>query len=1752
MRLRILVALLLLAILIGTGHQGNIAQGNRVSLLQVFDVQPSPASPLALGGAVTFTFNRRVDCADPEAGLSWSPAIDGELTCDEYAITFQPADSYERDTSYTFHLTPPLQAKDGALLPDPFTATFTTIGYLGVAEVFPGAEGGPVPTDSAITVVFDRPVIPLLMSTDADELPHPLALSPSTDGIGEWVNSAVYVFTPSEQLDGSVHYTVTVSGDLEAVDGSAMASAIDWSFKTEAPSVISVHPPPTADDLILNPRIQLRFNQAMDRRAIERAFFFRAEPESGAPAITGSFEWAEDGKAFAFTPNERLQYDTKYKAGFPPGSPFSRGGYSWAYRTVPPPAIEWTSPVDGETDVSDGGFSLRFASPMNIETLEERISIKPKPDTLTRVYYSYMDHRYDIHFEAKPSTEYTIHIEPGMEDIYGNAITDPLTFSFTTSPLTPTLRMRVPGPVGFYNAYRQPTQLYISHRGVENVNLELYRVATNEFVKQLSSVPYWDYDRLADPDGAALLRSWTIDAEVEENTTRYDLLQLGKNGPVTANENEPLTPGVYYLKMSSPELDESHQEKTHYLNVSTAVLTVKHTTDRVTVWAVDVDSGAPIAGESISVYNQLGEYEEDAITDGRGIAQFHIWHTYEIFSGLVAVLDSAEHFGIGYSHWSEGMEPRQFDYYVPTFPPEFQTYLYTDRPVYRTGQPVYFRGIVRSKDDVVYMPAPFETVQASLHDARGRVVEKRELQVSDFGSFHGKFEIASDASLGYHSISIAFPFDGEYGRYDERTNFLVAEYRLPEYQVSLDSQRPEIVKGETATFELAGKYFFGGPVSNADGEFTVYSAPYSFNYTGDGYYDFSNEDHPAVRFGKAAYDSLVSERSLKTDTSGIAKLDVVGDLQDEPGSRRWRVEAAIRDEAGQTIYEGADLVVHQGLLYVGARAEDYVGRVGDDSIINIIAVDWNSQPIAYQDVDVQVVERRWRRIQKQDLATGRTTSVWNVAEIPVASGSVTTGADGEARFLYQPPNGGAFKVSISTRDKLGNSVSATTRSWVSSSSHVRWGNEDDKTIELVSDKKNYRVGETAQVLIASPFQGAAQALISIERGDVLSTELVTLESNSHIHEFEILPEHAPNIYVSVFLLKPVDEHNPVAAWRMGMTELWVDTERQALNIEIAADADRAAPQDEVSFRLRVTDYKGDPVVAEVGLALTDLAALSLGERNSAALLETFFNPQALGVQTSSSLVNNADEVTAEGAEIAERLEAMSDMYDCCFGGGGGGAPVAPVILEPRSEFIDTPYWNPSVVTNEAGEAVIDVQLPDNLTTWRLDARALTEGRAGRLLVGEKTFDLISTLPLLIRPVTPRFFIVGDKAQLAAVINNNTGQDVSARVSIEKKQGLASVDGAEFAQQVTIPAGGRKRVTWLLSVEDVQAVAPFFVVRSDDGTYSDASISPVSQDSDGTLPVYRYEAPETVGTAGVLRQGGSRVEAVRLPRDSEVRSGSLDIRIEKSLAGVTNESLTHLEADTRRYRECTTTIVSRFLPNIVSFRALNELGLAKPDLELKLDALVSEGLQQLYARQRTDGGWSWCSYPTSHAPTTAFALIGLAEAKRQGYPVDDAVVGRAQRFLTQRLITPSLKVERWNLNRQAFLLYALAFSGAPDIAHSTTLFESRQRMNLDAIAFLAQTLHIINPDDELRLEALSQIDAESGGDARHRRLFRGELSGSLELVIEYPLDGIGAGRSADGFDRIASCCRILCGISSVFGKEMDIGARRKKTPGRSSR
>jgi len=1766
MRRRMLLLLLLLFGLIAVSMPQLIAQGNRIAFVQVIDSEPYVSQPLALDEAVSFYFDRRVDCGTAQAAFSVQPFVDGSLSCDEYSLTFTPTAEYERDTSYTFQLAPTIEALDGTPLLDPFVATYNSVGFLEVAEVFPTAEGGFIPANSDVTIIFDRPVIPLLMSTEIDELPDPLQILPATEGVGEWINTSMYVFTPSQPLKGGTTYTASVAAGLEAVDGSVLDIPIVWTFQTAPPEITSINPSPGETDLILDPEVQVRFSQPMNQQSVEDAFYMRLDSLAVTPDITGTFEWAEDGQGFRFISDTQLELASVYNLGLDgevsslSGSTDLRGQRTWSYSTVPYPAIVGTDPVDGAEGVSRGGFTIYFASPMNIETLPDKITIEPTPDVEPRFYYSDWSYRYSVSFGAQADTTYTVTIASGMEDIYGNPITmgTDVSFTYTTAPRPPTLGMKTPGAVGFYNAYLEPTQLYMYHRGIESVDLSLYRVPTRDFVLILTDDEYYDPTDAYTPQQTNIQREWTILSNTQRNITRYELLALGElegrggvtcdgappsrlrvgdtaivvtepdalrarplpaegdpvellyrdyvlpvvGGPQCINSlvwwqvqlrdetlawvaegdtteyyldlrdaaqetevtiaddnNGQLDPGLYFLELDSPQLDEYHYSRTElFLNVATTVLTVKQTIDEMVVWATDVNTGKPIVGEDIEIYNERGFIIAEGVTDEQGIVRIEIPRTRDLYTRFVAVLNSDNHFGVGYSSWTNGLEPYQFGQSYSYYPQQFQTYLYTDRPVYRTDQPVYFRGIVRSKDDVTYTTPPFETVPVRITDARGEVVYQEDVELTPFGTFSDSFDIAPEGSLGSYRVSVSLPSEHEYRREGGSVSFLVAEYRLPEYQVEMNAVTPEISQGDTGIVELEGSYFFGGKVSNANVNYTVTSTPYNFRYDGDGYYDFNDFNYDDYGYEyRGSYGGFITEGQTTTDSVGIAEIEVVGSLEDATQSQTYRIEAGLQDEASQTIFASSSFVVHKGLIYVGARAANYVSTANEESTINIIAVDWDSNPIANQTIDVEVVERRWSSIQEQDPNTGDTVWTWAVEEIPVTTGEVVTGDDGKAQFVYTPPNGGTFKVKVSSRDEDGTEIVASTFSWVSSRSYVSWRQENDDSVELVPEQTDYSVGDTAKILITSPYQGTSEALISIERGGVISVEHVTMESNSLIYEFEVLPEHAPNIYVSVFIVKEIDDTHPIASYRMGITRLLVDIDQKELSIEIEADREQASPQETVQYTVKVTDYKGDPVVAEVGVGVTDLAALSLRPRNSGPLLERFYSPQSLAVRTSTSLVFNGDEVTAELAEEK----------------GGGGGIFDSGILDLRGEFIDTPYWNPSAVTNEDGIAVLDVRLPDNLTTWRLDARALTDGSDGVTLLGEDTFDLLSTRPLIIRPVTPRFFIVEDKVLLSAVVNNNTSQELSGRVSIENIEGLTVTEGTELVQNVTIPAQGRTRVSWEVTVQDVESVAPFFVVRSDNDEYTDASISPVALDFDGTLPVYRYEAPETVGTSGTLRDGGVRVEAILMPRNFDVRSGELDVKIDKSLAGVTNDSLTYLERDTRKYRECTPTLVHRFLPNIVTFRALNELGLAEPELKENLDDVVSEGLQELYARQRSDGSWGWCTQRYSDPVTTAFALIGLAEAQKQGYPVSEDVIARAQEYLSFQMITPSLNVEQWRLNRQAFFLYALAYSGEPDVARSVTLFDSLERMNLDAIAFLAKTLYIINPDDRERLDVLAQ-------------------------------------------------------------------------------
>jgi len=411
-------------------------------------------------------------------------------------------------------------------------------------------------------------------------------------------------------------------------------------------------------------------------------------------------------------------------------------------------------------------------------------------------------------------------------------------------------------------------------------------------------------------------------------------------------------------------------------------------------------------------------------------------------------------------------------------------------------------------------------------------------------------------------------------------------------------------------------------------------------------------------------------------------------------------------------------------------------------------------------------------------------------------------------------------------------------------------------------------------------------------------------------------------------------------------------------------------------------------------------------------------------------------------------------------GGGGGSEAG--FVEVRSNFLDTAYWNAFVTTDQNGEASISVTLPDNLTTWRLDARGLTADTR----VGQSTVDIVATKELLVRPVTPRFFVVGDQAQLAAVVNNNTAQDIDVAVTLA---GTGVTLSSPATQNVTVKANDRSEVAWDVTVEDVPAVDLTFTAEG--GGLRDASKPTLGLPPDQRLPVYNYSAPETTGTAGQLDQAGSVIEAISLPRRYDATQGELSIQLDPSLAAGMTGALDYLE---HFPYECTEQTVSRFLPNVLTYRALKDLGLAEPELEAELNTLVNTGLQRLYTRQHVDGGWGWWTTDQSDAYLTAYVIFGLVKAQRAGFGVNDGVIASGLSFLRGQVFNPDQTAEAWVLNRQAFILYALAEAGQGDTSAAVQLFERRTRLDTYARAYLALTFNLIDPNEGTRVQTLFPI------------------------------------------------------------------------------
>ncbi len=1619
----------------------------------ILEQNPPQGQRLELSPSIEFAFDREMNqnkTADAFTLLnSTDQPVPGKIIwLDPKTITFQPNSKLEPSTVYQAIFSTSAVGLNGNSLQEEIRVEFTTIDALAVGQVFPIDGTEELDPNTNITVIFNHPVVPLQIKEEQKDLPQPLKFSPDVEGQGEWVNSSVYVFQPAGALLSGTNYKVTAEAGLKDTNGNALDKSYSWNFNTRAPLIGNFalkngaeNPPETITNVLLDQAFIVTFLQPMDAESVHEAVAL-VNRETDTPFPT-RLKWNEDSTVLTIEPMGRYKIASFYDLRIAREARATDGGMlkeglTLKFGTVQLPQLLKIFPApNSEAKDFDPSITINFASPMRLASLQNKIKITPQPTEELQWYFDDYNWQLNI-YGLEPATEYIVRILPGMADIYGNTIKGGQSFTFKTGDFSPYANLVLPWQPLVYRAIG-PQEVFFEHLNLDSVTVSLYPLEFSEFSRILTvTQDPTNFNPQVDP-----IREWEPDLDLPRNEMNYVNFKLGDA------KEKLLQPGYYFIGVTGAPLNyESRFYQAFVFIVATDNITFKATAAEASAWVVDLETGKPQPDVSVTFYNERMQPVGETKTDKDGLAYLNGLTRQPLY----ARVDGSNHSAFAAIDWGSGVWAGDFGifegYYGNTAAPF--AYLYTDRPVYRPGQGVFFKGIVRQNDDLHYSIPKEKKVYVTI-ELFGERVFSEEMPLSKLGSFNGKFKLADDAGLGTYNVQVRESAGKDPFGY---LSFRVAEYHKPEFEVLASSDKANLLAGEQVKFSLDAKYYSGGNAGNAETEWFMESAPYFFQpgseYSQFNFTDWDQDIHWSPQ--ESGSGGVLAEGRAVTDEDGHLELTQTLGLGENKTSQQVSFRANVSDVAGNVVSGSASVVAHQSEVYGGVRSESYVGRQGEEQAFEVVVLDWASAPVANQKVTIKFVERRWFSVQTQD-QQGQLSWETSVKDIPITTTNAVTGEDGRVGVSFVPPLGGVYKAIVTVRDTKGHSHQSSAYMWVSSDDYVAWRQTNDRAFNLVVDKDTYSPGDTAEILIAQPFMNDVYALVTYERGHIYKQDVVLLKGNSTFYKLPITEEMAPISYVSVVVINGA-EQNGTPDFKIGMASFRVDTEHQELEVKVTTDKESTGPGDTVTYTIETKDYSGKPVSADVSLAVVDKAALALAPSNSARMLEAFYPDQALGVRTALGLVLNAEDFNAQ------YRESIPDGR----GGGGGGGGESLGIITVRQDYKDTAFFEGYAITDENGKAQLTVTLPENLTTWQADARAVTEDSR----VGQSTSELVSTKPLFIQLQTPRFFVNGDQASVGAIVHNNENRTLAVNVSLDAK-GVDLISPA--AQVVEVAAGTQAFVKWDLTVQSgVKRVD--FTAQAVSGAYEDSSKPALGTLSDQGIPVYNYTVTETVGTSGMLQSANSATEAIQLPSTFDFTDAQLLIEVSPSLAASMQSGLTYL--DDYPYL-CMEQTVSRFLPNVITSRALKNAGIQTVLVQNRLDSQVKTALQRIYAKQLSDGGWNWWDGEHSDPQTTAYVLYGLLEAKESGFTISESVLARGIDYLKTNVPNLRRNDATWQFNRAAFMLYVLARADELRASQTNLIYEYRTSLGLYGKAYLAQAMYLLDEKDERVNSLLSDLE-----------------------------------------------------------------------------
>ncbi|HEX4505804.1 MAG TPA: alpha-2-macroglobulin family protein, partial [Alphaproteobacteria bacterium] len=660
--------------------------------------------------------------------------------------------------------------------------------------------------------------------------------------------------------------------------------------------------------------------------------------------------------------------------------------------------------------------------------------------------------------------------------------------------------------------------------------------------------------------------------------------------------------------------------------------------------------------------------------------------------------------------------------------PRTLCHVFTERPIYRPDDPVHIKAYVRELANGALTPGgqgmKTEIVVNGPDDAEWRY----PLPVDEAGNIHYLFAEKTTAT-GTYEARIAVN-----GVNCSTALFKKDAYRLPKFQVRLDAPKT-IPLDKPVNVGMTATYYAGGAASDRPVRWRVTQFPYAF--TPKAREGFAYATDSRYQAGTPFEGSATQESSSKTDGEGRDHLTLDPTREKTNQPRRYVVEATVIGDDDKTVTNTEEVLALPAFV-LGMKVPRYIEKA-DRIPIEVLMVDGNGNPLAGKPVTVRLLERQWSSIlQASDFTEGKPKYRTEVVDEKRMEKTVNSGSD-TVKLDLPVSESGVYIVQIESSDDLGRRQMVQQDLFVGGNQPVTWSRPPAQVFKVTTDKAAYIPGETANLVLESPFQtGRALAIVEMPNG-VNRYEWLDVKNGYGKFGLAVDKTFMPRIPVHFALMRGrlkgegpdaggIDLRRPetlaATAW------VGVKPVKNIVTVKVE-NQDMAQPGDTVELTVRLSDDTGKPLAGEVTLWMIDQAVLALAK-------EAPLDPLPAFIRDRGSKVAFSDTRNSVFGSLPLDEDPGGDV------GAGDQALLNKVTI--RKNFQPVPYYNPSLMVNASGVAKVQVKLPDNLTNFKIRAKAVS----GPDRFGFATGNISVRLPVIVEPNLPRFVRPGDQFTLSAI------------------------------------------------------------------------------------------------------------------------------------------------------------------------------------------------------------------------------------------------------------------------------------------------------------------------------------------------------------------------------------------------------------------